>query len=853
MILLSRSVSSQALGTTSFMTYPFRKLLLFCSLACFICGQALGGNPSLELITPPVGTRGDAFTVVAKGASLKDIRSVVFYEPGVRCERIEATKDEEARLHMVADARCSLGPHAFRLLGDNGFSELRTLTISPFPTVQEDKDAEEQLVAPNRTVLGTLESDDVDSFQIRAKAGERISAEAVGVRLGISLLDTTLTLRDPFGHVLKRVDDTPMLNQDPSFSVLAPVDGMYTIEITSAGANADADSQYALHIGNFPRPYSVFPLGVKAGTETDITFTSSDIEQADSFRKRMSFDSGLIGTRFIELKEGDKICPSPIPFRVSTYDQFCDEAALSQTFVGSGVVPVLTETAKYSLTVPVAVHGVVREVGEIDKFRFRAHQDSTVSLEVFASRLGSLLDAVVEVRDQNDRVVISGDDFDSHDTRLVFETKADDTYVVSIRDKRKNSGAAYSYCVEVAPLHTSITTFLPRRNKLSQAGQTIAIPKGNRTLAFLGLHRDRLNGEASLMFEGLLNGVIVDCPRVADSAFVVPAVFTADASSPLSGSLVQVNASLQPVGSKTTKVTGGFEQIVDLVNGPADAIYQLTRVDRLAVATVDTVPYSIELVRPTLPLSADGTLDITIEVKREPGFDAPIDITLPLLPDWVDCQAKTRIPANKASGTITLRANRAAKAGDWPLVAEGVAGLVESSPETGTNANATGMGMGMGMRSRRRVTVSLTNVCTSLHSLTVCDSPAHGTIDSVSAERGSSVELVCRLDLRDSIPENLVATLEDLPNRVHVESIQVKRTDNLVKFHLNIEDDAPIGTVDSVVCRLSGTLDNQHVSYCVARNTKLIIAAPGASQKDESGRPLSRLEALRLRKNKQGS
>ncbi len=835
------------------MNHQLRNLVLFCTLACCVCTQAIGGNPSLELISPSVGTRGDAFAVVAKGASLKSIRSVVFYGSGIRCERVETTSDDEATLHMVADSRCSLGPHAFRLLGDNGFSELRTLTISPFPTVQEDKESEKQLVESNRTILGTLESDDVDSFQIVAKAGERISAEAVGVRLGVSLLDTTLTLRDPAGIVLKRVDDTPMLNQDPSFSVVAPVGGIYTIEITTAGANADADSQYALHLGNFPRPFSVFPLGVRAGTEPQITFTSSDIDPADLLQKRMPFDSGLIGTRFVEWREGDLVCPSPIPFRINTYDQFCDEIGLQKTDLGSADVPILTGAAKNAVLAPVAVHGVVREAGEVDTFHFAVHQSGTVSLEVFASRLGSLLDAVVEVRDQDERIVSSGDDFDSHDTRLVFEVKADETYAVSIRDKRKNFGAAYSYCIEVAPLQTSITAFLPRRNKLSQVGQTIAVPKGNRTLAFMGVRRDRLDGDIALAFDGLSNGVSVDCPRVANAAFLVPAVFTANASANTAGSLVAVNATAisgEP-GSMTT--AGGFEQIVDLVNGPADAIFQLSSVDRLAVATVGPVPYFIEIVKPKSPLSADGTLDITIQVKREAGFEAPIDVTLPLLPDWVDCQAKTRIPANRDSGTITLRANRAAKAGAWPLVAEGVAGLAESTSDTGMNAPGVTNAPGMGMFPRKRSAVSLTNVCSSLHSLSVCDSPAQGNIEAISVEQGSQVEVICRLDLSDAVPETLVATLEDLPNRVHVEAIQVNRSDKTVKFQLKIEADAPIGTFESVVCRLSGTADNQNVSYCVARNTKLIIAAPGASQKDESGRPLSPLEALRLRKNKQGS
>ncbi len=807
-----------------------RILFWFCTISCCVCSHAISGNPSLELVTPSVGTRGCEFKVVAKGAALKSIRQVVFYDPGVRCERIETTSDEQAMLHMVADSQCSLGPHAFRLLGDNGFSELRTITISPFPTIQEDKETDKLLVQGNCTVLGTLESDDVDSFQVEAKAGERISAEAVGVRLGVSLLDTAITLRDPSGLVLKRVDDTPMLNQDPALSTLAPVDGIYTIEITTAGANADADSQYALHIGNFPRPYSVFPLGVRAGCETELSFTSSELDEADSTQKRIQFDSGLIGTRHIELIENGLICPSPIPFRVSTFDQVRYEA--DQVGTGDRI-----------LMPPVAVHGVIRKPGEVNTFRFAAQQSGTVCLEVFASRLGSLLDAVVEVRDQSGRTVSSGDDFDSHDTRLVFETKANETYAVTIRDKRKNSGMNYSYCVEVSPLQSSISAFLPRRNKLSQAGQTIAIPMGNRALALMGVRRDRLEGDVGMAFEGLPEGVSINCPCIANSAFVVPAVFTADMSTSTSGSLVSVNATLQ---SGATKAAGGFEQIVDLVNGPADSIFQMTSLNRMAVATVDPVPYTIEIMKPTSPLSVDGTLEIIIQVQRDAGFDAPLDITFPLLPDWVECQAKTRIPADKDSGTITLRANRAAKAGVWPLVAEGAAGLAESSSETGSTA------IGLGLRPRRRSAVSMTNVCTSLHSLAVCDSPVKGDIDTISVERGSRVEIACRLELKEFVPEKLVATLEELPNRVHVDAVQVVRTDKTVKFQLTIGDDAPIGTFDSVVGRLSGVLENQNVSYSIARNTKLIIAAPGASQKDESGRPLSRLEALRLHKNKQG-
>ena len=798
-------------------------------VACFLSGHSIAGTPSLEMITPSVGTRGTSFSVVAKGASLKTARTIVFYDPGLRCEKIVATTDDEIQVDLVVEATCSLGPHSFRLLSEDGFSELRTLTVSPFPTVREVKDSDAQIVQANTTILGTLESDDVDVYQIQMSVGERISAEAVGVRLGATLLDTVLTLRDPKGNVLERVDDTPLLNQDPAFSVLALETGLYTVEITSAGANADADSQYALHIGNFPRPHMVFPLGAKAGSELEMTFAASVADGKGSLQKQMQFDSGLIGTRFVELTDAGVACPSPIPLRLNTYDQAFVEARSDADTAGTDV-----------LEVPVAVHGVIRETAEIDSFCFGVHQTGMVSLEVFASRLGSLLDSLVEVRDQAGNSVCSGDDFESHDSRLVFEAKAGETYTASIRDKRKNAGAAYSYCVEIAPLQSSLTAFLPRRNKLSQAGQTIAIPRGNRTLGFIGVHRDRLEGDIKLAFGGLPQGVASDCPPIAGSQFLVPAVFIADSSSAISGSLVGVSCTLE--NNQNGMVIGGFEQIVDLVNGPADAIYQPASVDRLSVAITNSVPYSIELVKPTVPLSVDGTLDVTIQVEREPGFDAPIDIIFPLLPEWVDCEAKMRIAANQDSGTITLRSNRRATGGAWPIVAEGTAGLSDSK-----SANAvadTGMA---GMRSRRSSSTSSTSVSSSLHTLMIAASPIRGSIASVSAERGSKIELECKLEFGDSVPKTLIATLEGLPNRVHAEAVTVRPVDKVARFLLVIEEDAPTGTFDQIVCRLSGALDNQLVTYSVARDTKLIIAAPGASPKDETGRPLSPLDSLRRR------
>jgi hypothetical protein len=606
------------------------------------------------------------------------------------------------------------------------------------------------------------------------------------------------------------------------------------VEITSAGANADVDSQYALHIGSFPRPYRVFPLGGRAGAELDLEITSSIGDGTDSIHKKMILDSGLIGTREVELMDSGVVCPSPIPLRLNTYDQ---------AFVD---MPPKSESDASVLEVPVAFQGIIRETAEVDSFGFSVHQTGIVTLEVFASRLGSLLDSVVEVQDQSGQTVCSGDDFESHDSRLVFEAKVGDRYTAFIRDKRKNAGAAYSYCVEIAPLQSSLTAFLPRRSKLSQAGQTIVVPRGNRSLGLIGLHRDRVDGEVRLAFQGLPQGASTDFPSVSSSQFVVPAVFTADAAASTAGSLVAVQGSLDSGSSGIS--TGGFEQVVDLVNGPADAIFQPAHVDRLAVAITNPVPYSIELAKPTVPLVADGTVGITVQVTRELGFDAPIDITFPWLPEWVDCEAKTRIAGNQDSATILLRSNRRANAGVFPIVAEGTPGLSESS-----SGNVAVSEMPR-TRTRRPSVASLVPVASSLHALNITTSPIRGSIASVSAERGTQIELECKLefDKAESIPNALIASLEGLPNRIQAEPVAVRSSDKVVRFKLVIGEDAPTGTFGQIVCRLSGTSDGQPVSLCVARDSKLIIAAPGASEKDESGRPLSQLEALRRRRSVKG-
>jgi hypothetical protein len=806
-------------------------MLLF--LMNIVMPSVHAANPSLEGILAPIVSRGNECAVVARGASLKETSEVMFYDHSIRCVRIEVLNDEEVRLVLEVSPECPLGAHGLRLRNPDGISELRTIWVSPFPIEPELESKVPQPIqlsqgtSPvpwSKTISGTLSGDDVDTFQIAAKKGMRISAEAVGVRLGVNLLDTKLVLRDPNGQLVLQVDDTPLLNQDPSFSTIAADDGDYLVEITSVNANADADSPYALHVGTFPRPDGVFPLGGSCDTDLQLTFWQRDQSQGSLIRQPFRF-AKKSGNHSMELEVDGQVCPSPFPFRLNEFGPHLSDQS--------------SAIATGALIAPGAWNGCIRERGQVDRHEFQVEASCDLVAEVFATRVGSLLDSVLEILDDRGNVIANGDDFDSQDSRIVFRAEPKTKYQVRIWDKRQKFGVEYGYYLEIAPLRAALTTFLPRRDKLSQLNQTIAIPRGNRSLVFLGVQRERFDAPVELTLQGLPQGVGVQLQSVPSDRFLVPVVVSASESAASNGALVHVRGAAT-VGDGT--IEGGFRQTIDLVNGPADAIFQPITVDRMAVAIANPVPFQIEVQQPNQSLAVDGELTLSFEIDRDKDFHSAVEVVVPLLPDWVECPAKTIVAPDQSSGTIVLRTHQKASPGDWPLVLEANVGLGDAPVEGNIGA--------AGALVARPTSVNMHRVASSLRTLTIVESPLRGEIEPLSVECDSSVQFECHFAGDDSVPDTLIASIEGLPNRVTVPSVVVQRTDGVAKFTMTLAKDAPLGSFGNVYCRFAGQKDGEQVAFCAARNTKLIVAAKGQSQKDEAGRPLSPLEALRRRTGK---
>ena len=805
------------------------RIMLATALLLGMLNAVQAAGPSVESVTPAIGQRNTEFTLKLVGAGFSDASEVMFYSPEVTCADLKPVTDNELLVTLKTAATCRLGTHAFRVRSPQGISELRVfrLTDLPLVTAVEPNESAEQAMPleKNVTVTGLLEKGDRDFFKLRLRRGERLSAEVEAVRLGATLVDTVLTVFNAAGKELANADDTPLFGQDPHLSMIAPEDGDYFIRVQEVNLEGDDNSGYALHVGNFPRPSSVYPPGGPVGQKIPVRFLG---DAAGPLERTVQLPGTPDSAFGLFADDSGSISPTPIPFRVSPFENVLEVEPNHDTATLSNAVAEL----------PMAFNGVLSQRDDVDLFRFRMSAGQRFQFEAFANRLGSPADTVISILDARGNALVTNDDDGSHDSRLVFVAPETAEYVLRVVDQRVAGDENFFYRVEATQSAPALTAFLPRPNRLSQERQAIAVPRGNRIVTFMGVKRQGVKSDVQLAPQGLPLGIKNFPTTVAADRYQVPVVIEAAADAPLAGGLIQV---LAAGTADNTTVTGNFQQVVDLINMSADRLYHSVSVDRLAIAVVESAPFRIELDPPQSSLVQDGLIELIVRVTREPDFNEAIDVTFPFLPPWVDGPALITIPADKSEGTYLAHAFPQAEPRTWPICAEGrvsagvtrgpVTDAIEMTPEAA--------------RSRRKKPKSDVAVASQLVDLQVTRSPVQGTIGRIAGEQGTTLRVHCAIERQGEIPDTLEAILEGLPNRVQADSVQILPQSKVATFSVKLDPTAPVGEFDSLVCRLTGTRNGQTVSFNVGRGGILKIVPPGGLVTDSEGRPLSPLEALR--------
>jgi hypothetical protein len=768
--------------------------------------------------------RGQSVEVQISGARLGDARELLFYTPGLSATNITKVDDNNIKVTITAapDAKPQL--HPFRVITATGTSNMRLFGVSALPTTAEAEPnsefAKAQEIPINSTVDGVVLNEDVDYYSVELEAGQRLNVELEGLRHAYlnNFFDPYVAIYDANRFEITASDDSVFLQQDCLCSMVAPAKGRYIIEVRESSFGGNDQCKYRLHVGGYPRPVAILPAGGPPGqplTATCIDLLGNTWQETFEIPADARTKSAGVWSQ-----QNGLIAPSPNMLRVNAL------ANVLETEPNSDY-----NTIPTSHPVPVAFNGVLESEQDRDYWVFEAKKDQQLDISVHArTPLRSQVDPVLQIFKVGGGGLASNDDQGGPDSYLSFKVPEDGKYAVCVSDHLGRGGKHFVYRVEVAPAEAEIGTSVNEQERY--ISQVVNVPKGARMAVETNLVRKNVGGEGRISVPDLPAGATHSDGLVAADQSLIQMIFRAAPDAANASKLVDLSASLAVSPERT--LTGFLNQRTQLIRGQNNVDVWGMWHDRLAVNIVDAVPYDIEIVQPQVPIVRNGSMNLTINAKRNPGFDKPINVRLLTAPPGIGASPVT-IPGDQSTVQMSITANNQAAIKKSPI-------LVLATTDSGFGP---------------------VTIASEFVELDVQDALFQFKFAKTMAEQGKPADVVVGVELKSAVQGTVEVEILGLPpgTTCATPKLTVAADTKQLVFPLTIPAETRAGNYKTIVARgtvtsdkglISQTNGNAEVQIDVpvapppapAATAPMPTPAPAAPAE----KPLSRLEQLRQQK-----
>jgi len=815
---------SRAIGLSG----VFAFLAVFASLAMLIPGApcAWASQPEANALSVVGVQRGQSVEVQISGARLGDARELLFYTPGLTASNVTKVDDNNIKVTISAAADAKPQLHPFRVVTASGTSNLRLFGVSALPTLVETEPNSEftkaQEIAINTTIDGVVLNEDVDYFSVELEAGQRLNVELEGLRHAYlnNFFDPYVAIYDANRFEITASDDSVFLQQDCLCSMVAPAKGRYIIEVRESSFGGSDQCKYRLHVGGYPRPVAILPAGGPAGqplTATCIDLLGNTWQETFDIPADARTKSAGVWSQ-----QGGLIAPSPNMLRVNSLPNVLETEPNSDY----NAIPT-------SHPLPVAFNGILETEQDRDYWVIEAKKDQQLDISVHArSPLRSQVDPVLQIFKVGGGGLAANDDQGGPDSYLSFKVPEDGKYAVCVSDHLGRGGKHFVYRVEVAAAEAEIGTNV---NELERyVSQVVNIPKGARMAIEANLARKNVGGEGRISVPDLPAGATHSDGLVVADQSLIQMIFRAPGDAANASKLVDLSASL--VVSPERTLTGFLNQRTQLIRGQNNVDVWGMWHDRLAVNIVDAVPFDIELVQPQVPIVRNGSMSLTINAKRNPGFDKPINLRILTAPAGIGASPVT-IPGDQSTVQMNITANNGAAIRKSPI-------LVLATTDSGFGP---------------------VTIASEFVELDVQDALFQFKFAKTMAEQGKPADVVVGIELKRPAEGTVEVELLGLPpgTTCATAKITVAADAKQLVFPLTIPAETRAGNYKTLVCRGTVTSDKGLISQTNG-NAEVQIDVPVApppapaatapmpmptpAPAAPADKPLSRLEQLRQQK-----
>ncbi len=588
-------------------TPPLAALIALLLVPCFSHAQGF-----IERVDPPVAQRGKTTRVAFHGTQLARATDVWSSLPAstLKATPVGASDAAKAVFDLAIADNTPVGICGLRVATANGLSNTHLFLIDDLPPVAAT--ASPMKVALPAAVHGVFRAAEVDRFTIDVAAGQKVSFEAVGSRLGKDV-DPLITIRDARGKWLAERDNDPGLCFDCRFEHGFPIAGTYTVELRDARHAGAEHGSYVLRMGRFPAARVAVPSAVKPGQRAELTLPEVE-------GKPVPFDvpaDQLFGPFVASLKRAGDDGSTWIPLTATSAD------------VTTAQQPCRTLEQATPAKVPGMLCGVLRERGIRDYFRFELAKGQRIKVRAEARVLHSPADLEVALLDAKGNEVRRASDPGRDDFLFDFTANAAGSFALTVRDLHRDGGPAVAYRLDLRDGAAQFT--------VDADVEGLAIPRGNYQSFPVKLTNGARFGPIKLRLVGAPAGLTLTPDEIADTDTTVLCKLAAGADTPEGLHTVCIVA--EPMKAEVGVVSTFVNTLplIDRKRVNVDLIPYALRedqrrlptslTDHFAVQVTPAAAFSVDLPETLVTLGRYQRADFPLVTTRVAGFEGPITFT----------------------------------------------------------------------------------------------------------------------------------------------------------------------------------------------------------------------------------
>ena len=579
--------------------------------------------PSASYVFPAGGQRGTNVTARVGGCNLYDAPRLIWIGEGVTAPaklspvpaiwfegpvipqpasqaKEDYPKDYSAPLTLAPTA--PLGLQTWRLATSQGVTSAWGFVVGEFPEVIEDEvDGQSPAVRVELpvTINGRIfPREDVDAWSFLAKAGQTVTCHVATSVFG-SPLDARIEVRDSAGRILG--ERLPEGSTTPPLRFTAPADGEYQVRIHDTAFGGLQDHVYRLMVTVGPCLDAVYPLGGRRGAKIRLELSGVNLPQP-----AVEIALPGEGSEFVWRLDDAKSSWGEVRLDLDDFDELLEAEPNDMT--------------PQSCSVPSVLNGRIQQPGDVDVWKFAAKKGIEYQFEARAARLGSPLDAVLEVTDADGRRLAEADDLSNGqtDARLRFTAPADAEYRLSVRDRLASRGdARFAYRIRA-------TSIEQPEFALSLAVDSTNLERGKTGNVKVSLMRGPgFKESVAIEVEGLPPGVTLATPPViAANQNDVELQFKAEAGACITAVPLKIIGRAK-VGDREFF---RFARAIDLPR-PQGSATQPVASDPFWLAVVPPTPFKFVGVFETKFIPRGAVYVRKYRVERN-GFEGPLEVQL---------------------------------------------------------------------------------------------------------------------------------------------------------------------------------------------------------------------------------